>query len=575
MKRICNVGITCDLFPGEVDSPVQNFSSEAPDPLVFTGTYYPPINPGCLGCNPNTIYASSNCYGVVYSASSQADADAMARLAGVTCKDPTAQQYANDPQTASCACPGGSVYTYTVPAGYMATSNDPDPDAWLAAANAAALAYAEQQAASLSQRSCVVTTNLLPHPGWMCLGESLLSDSTNTYAVTGLNSEGDWEFSVISGSLPSGVTLDKSGSNTAQLSGTPTESGNFSYTIQAYRPALPYQTISVTDTLDVLEITNPSNLGAIEVCHDVSEQLNVNGGEGPYSFLSGDLPDWLTLSTDGVLSGTPQSSDGGHTYGFGVGFTDAKGRSCGKQFTISVNPCPTIVVWPTSFPNAVVGIFYGQNLSASAGTPPFNFSWNGSGTLPPGLSVDDLLDAVTGTPTASGTYTFTIQVSDKCGCSGANGRTVKVGTLGSDLIDRNYSCPGGGGIIVRVTIPANTFVVPQDGSTLAIINSLAQAQAMAQANTLLAAAGCACRFTSVAATNLGKSQIVTSNCPILVYFVRDNGNLWTSPSGSATINGTFDFYNTYHANIGSYPSGTVHVCTTPNLSIELFSLVFY
>lgn len=367
MNRICKTGIECALFPGEVDSPVVNFSSEAPDPLLFLGTYYPPFDPGCLGCNPNTIYAADNCFGTVYSAVSQADANLLARSAGAICKEPNAQQYTNDPQTASCNCPGGSVFSYTVPAGYMTVAADPDPEAWLAAANAAALAYAEQQAASLVQRDCAATTSLLPHPGWMCLGEELLPGATNTYTITGLNSAGDWNFILSGGALPDGATLDKTGPDTAQISGTPAFAGLYSYTILAFRDASPNITISTTDTLRVIGLTN-STLPDGVTGTAYNEQLATAGTDAPVTFALATgavIPDGLTLHSDGTIDGTPTTPT---TTPFDVTITDAGGRVCTQAVTITVtNPCtpdsgpavPTIAgnpISPVVIDTKVIGV---------------------------------------------------------------------------------------------------------------------------------------------------------------------------------------------------------------------------
>jgi large repetitive protein len=57
-----------------------------------------------------------------------------------------------------------------------------------------------------------------------------------------------------------------------------------------------------------------------------------------------------------------------------------------------------------------VGVAYNAVSSVSGGTPPYFFSV-ASGSLPPGLVLNSTTGSVTGTPSAAGTYKFTLNVS--------------------------------------------------------------------------------------------------------------------------------------------------------------------
>ena len=74
----------------------------------------------------------------------------------------------------------------------------------------------------------------------------------------------------------------------------------------------------------------------------------------------------------------------------------------------------------SSLPNGTVGLAYGPNgngviLQAVGGTQPYQ-SWSASGKVPPGLHVsfdpEGGVATISGVPTAAGTYTFTVQVTD-------------------------------------------------------------------------------------------------------------------------------------------------------------------
>ena len=408
MNRLCPRTIACALFPGETDPPTSNYSAEAPDPLIFIGISYPPFDPfqpPPLG--PGELFVAKDCFGIAHSATSQQEANILALLASRICKEPTSQQYTNDPQTATCACPGGAVFSYTVPAGYMTMAADPDPEAWLAASNAAALAYAQQQASSLEQRSCVSTSNLLPHPGWMCMGEELTPGALNTYQITGLNSAGDWTFVLSSGALPDGVTLDKTGNNTAEIGGNPSAPGLYTYTITAYRAAMPNQTLSVSDSLRVLGIKNPT--GCATVNSDFSQQLDAGNLPVTFSADSATLPDGLTMDSTGLISGTPTTPT---TSPFNVTITDAQGDSCVVPVTISIFVCFTNGNPPDADINP--GNPYNfQLVSGAPDTTDYDFTI-ASGSLPPGLSLDSTTGLISGQATTAGVYSFTVALAGVC-----------------------------------------------------------------------------------------------------------------------------------------------------------------
>ena len=71
----------------------------------------------------------------------------------------------------------------------------------------------------------------------------------------------------------------------------------------------------------------------------------------------------------------------------------------------------TVEVATTSLPNGMVNGAYSATLAATGGTTPYTWSIVG-GFLPPGLSLDPVAGALSGTPSAYGVFNFTVQVSD-------------------------------------------------------------------------------------------------------------------------------------------------------------------
>ncbi len=83
--------------------------------------------------------------------------------------------------------------------------------------------------------------------------------------------------------------------------------------------------------------------------------------------------------------------------------------------------CPIITLNPTTLPDGVIGTPYNQTVTATGSTAlPYTYAVS-SGALPTGLLPLNTAGpgAITGTPTAAGTFIFTITATDADGCSGS------------------------------------------------------------------------------------------------------------------------------------------------------------
>ena len=75
-----------------------------------------------------------------------------------------------------------------------------------------------------------------------------------------------------------------------------------------------------------------------------------------------------------------------------------------------VNPPPLAITTTSPLPDGTRGVFYNTNLAATGGFPPYGWGLV-SGLLPTGLDLT-ASGSITGTPTAVGTFTFTIRLFD-------------------------------------------------------------------------------------------------------------------------------------------------------------------
>ena len=78
---------------------------------------------------------------------------------------------------------------------------------------------------------------------------------------------------------------------------------------------------------------------------------------------------------------------------------------------MAISPHGSLIITATSLPEAVKGALYSVALSAIVGAPPYSWSIV-SGTIPPALALVHATGVISGTPSNSADYTFTVKVSD-------------------------------------------------------------------------------------------------------------------------------------------------------------------
>jgi hypothetical protein len=155
-----------------------------------------------------------------------------------------------------------------------------------------------------------------------------------------------------------------------------------------------------------------------------SKTLGGAGGCGPalpyqYTIIGGNLPPGLSLSFSGTISGTPTAAG---SFSFWVNLSDQNPPSADwcrpaeaqRELTITVGggaPAVPLSIAQTALaPKAtVIGTAYSFQLSASGGGSQ---TWSlTSGSLPAGMQFSSS-GLVSGTPTVTGDFTFTVRVSD-------------------------------------------------------------------------------------------------------------------------------------------------------------------
>jgi hypothetical protein len=251
----------------------------------------------------------------------------------------------------------------------------------------------------------------------------------NAYSqtITASGGTAPYTFSLTAGTLPNGLSLSTGGI----LSGTPTTSGTFTFTVTATDALLctgsqAYTIVINAATCPTITLSPAPPLPQGIVGNAYSQTVTASGGTAPYTFslTAGTLPNGLSF-TSGVISGTPTTAG---TSTFTVTATDANGCTGLQAYTIAINvaTCPTITLTPPPLSSGTIGTSYNQTITASGGTAPYTFNLT-AGTLPNGLSFAN--GVISGTPTKAGTFTFTVTATDANGCTGLQAYTVTVATV--------------------------------------------------------------------------------------------------------------------------------------------------
>jgi hypothetical protein len=248
---------------------------------------------------------------------------------------------------------------------------------------------------------------------------------------------GSYSFSVSSGALPPGLTLNAA---TGAITGTPAVSGSFNFTITAsaggcaasqnYTVAIACATISLS----------PAALPSGQAGIAYSQTINVTpAGSYTFTLITGSLPAGLTLtSSTGEISGLPMVT-GSST--FTVKAQSATGCNATQSYTLAIN-CPSVTLTPASLPSGTTGTPYSQTVAASPAGGGYIYSIT-SGSLPAGLSLNLATGVLSGTPSASGTSTFTVTATGFGSCAGSKSYTVVIGGGGCPTITLPASLPGG------------------------------------------------------------------------------------------------------------------------------------
>lgn len=239
--------------------------------------------------------------------------------------------------------------------------------------------------------------------------------------------------------LPAWLTLNPS---TGVLTGTPasTAGSPYSFTVSvttsggatAQPFTLAVDAAAPAALLTIVGATGGTlTLPAAEINKSYTATLTVTGGTGPYTLSAQSAApppgtSWTsTTSSTGVftLTGVPTSANA--SYGFTVTIDDSAGNSASTVAQVTVNPA--LAITTTSLPTAGVNQPYSRTIGTNVTGLSVTFSL-GQGSLPPGLTLSPT-GVLSGTPTATGATTFTVNATDSFNAQASQPYTLTVASL--------------------------------------------------------------------------------------------------------------------------------------------------
>jgi hypothetical protein len=273
-----------------------------------------------------------------------------------------------------------------------------------------------------------------PPPPALAITTTSLSDGVATKAYTftlqASGGSGTKTWSVASGSLPQGLTLDAAAGT---ISGTPSGAGSstVAFKVQDSSGSITSDSLGlfVNPVLQILDLPNSrANRG---VFFQTQVKTNTLHSAIHWAVTSSALVPGLGLLADSQdrnaldLSGVPRQL-GNFTFILQAQDSSVPQQTVTRSFGVPVAPGP-LTIHLATLPRAAANMQYSYSFVATGGNPPYH--WNGSAPNSLTITADGMISGMP-SGTAPNGAPFTVTVTDVAGASAsANGSLVIVPTF--------------------------------------------------------------------------------------------------------------------------------------------------
>ena len=245
-------------------------------------------------------------------------------------------------------------------------------------------------------------------------------------SIAAIGGAGSYAFTATG--VPAGLSLSGAG----LLSGTVKTNGAYTLAVTVSSSGVSVSgsvgvTFAVPKPLAISSAVLPD--ATVNVLY--AKSFAATGGLPPYtwSVISGTLPQGLSMNAAGSVSGTATTPGPGS---FGIQVADSAGATASASASITVDPAP-LSITTQALPSGMVNIDYPQQvLGATGGVSPYTWSLSGGG-LAAGVTLSSS-GVVSGVPTAVGSFTPGITVTDSAGSKATINPGLIIRPASADLV---------------------------------------------------------------------------------------------------------------------------------------------
>ncbi|HUR58776.1 MAG TPA: putative Ig domain-containing protein, partial [Opitutaceae bacterium] len=278
------------------------------------------------------------------------------------------------------------------------------------------------------------------------VGGTFGSVYSHTYTASGTPAP---TFSVTSGALPGGLSLNAA---SGVLSGTPTAAGTFNGVVTATNAGG-----TATQSFSIVIAATVPGAPTIGAATPGNSQASI-AFSAPASNGGATITGYTATCTPGPFSGTGAASpvtvtglSNGTLYSCTVKATNSAGQSAASG-SVNVTPGTAPAITSAAPPGGTFNVGYAHGYVAT-GTPAPTFSVT-SGALPTGLTLNATSGAVSGTPTASGSFSGVVTATNPLGTATQSFSIVIASTVSTAPIIGSGTA-GNGQATIAFTPPAS------------------------------------------------------------------------------------------------------------------------